>query len=116
MAEYIEREALIHSVTSRKVQEMLRSDLTDKLIGGRNPSDWLNGFDVGMQQAINIIATADVVEVRHGEWAKKQEDLFWWLECSVCGEIPPKNRYGYYWQSEYCPNCGAKMDGKGEGE
>ena len=65
---------------------------------------------------LNDQPTADVVEVRHGEWVKNQANLCWWLECSVCGEIPPKNRYNFYWQSEYCPNCGAKMDGKGEGE
>lgn len=49
--------------------------------------------------------TADVVEVRHGEYIQKGA---WHLECSVCGHIlahigEAKN---------YCPHCGAKMDGR----
>ena len=43
--------------------------------------------------------TADVVEVRHGEWVG-----MWDYKCSVC------NEYSEY-RTDYCPNCGAKMDG-----
>lgn len=59
--------------------------------------------------------TADVVEVRHGHWITQEEaelmdsfDLAY--TCSVCGHLD--------WdctESEtfnYCPNCGAKMDGE----
>ena len=53
---------------------------------------------------------ADVVEVRHGEWVDHSTDDndMVILRCSVCG----RKQYG---NSHYCPNCGAKMDGKGEG-
>ena len=58
---------------------------------------------------------ADVVEVRHGEWVEQIETPNWldddvevYYKCSICG--------CYNWgESAYCPNCGAKMDGKGEG-
>ena len=56
--------------------------------------------------------TADVVEVVHGEWIE-HDDALVSGHCSVCG-----------WESiicetdvigmNYCPNCGAKMDKKGE--
>ena len=91
MAEYIEREALIAEY-----------DRVHKGPAG------------GARKLMVDAPSADVVEVRHGEWIKDDDDVCWWLECSVCCEIPPKNRYGYYLQSAYCPNCGAKMDGKGE--
>ena len=121
MAEYIEREAVINAVTSRKVNEMLRSDITEQMIDGRNPSAWLNGFDCGMQQAIDIIAattpTADVAEVRHGSWIYEPPTatLHASWRCSACElhfwqHILETNRFAY------CPYCGAKMDGKGEGE
>ena len=65
--EYIEREALMRAITCRKVNEMLRSDLTAQMIDGKNPDAWLKGFDCGMQQALDIIdATHDpkvVIEV-----------------------------------------------------
>lgn len=57
--------------------------------------------------------TADVQEVRHGRWLSKRgyinEKYF---ECSHCGydigdDIPIFIKKEF----EYCPKCGAKMDG-----
>ena len=49
---------------------------------------------------------ADVVEVKHGEWIKptpcSQE------YCNQCG-LTPKMVFGIL--PNYCPHCGAKMDG-----
>lgn len=57
------------------------------------------------------IPAADVVEVRHGRWTK--ELLFCKPVCSECGE-PCIGLHGYdYELTNYCPNCGAKMDGDG---
>lgn len=57
---------------------------------------------------------ADVVPVRHGRWVKKHDDVCYWHECSECGEKSPKDQWKNQWLSSYCPNCGAKMDGKSE--
>ena len=47
---------------------------------------------------------ADVAEVKHGEWVYGEFDI---PHCSECGvEVMPNN------VSNYCPHCGAKMDGK----
>lgn len=52
------------------------------------------------------IPSADVVEVRHGHW---DEDM----ECSICGCLAPVSHVtGEEYAYDYCPNCGAKMDGK----
>ena len=48
--------------------------------------------------------TADVVEVRHGYW-EKLKDGYWCSNCCIL-EKDLKQEYNY------CPNCGAKMDGK----
>lgn len=54
--------------------------------------------------------TADVVEVRHGEWKYVGGDLGYSdLECSECGATT------VFFDDErfnYCPNCGAKMKGE----
>lgn len=55
--------------------------------------------------------TADVVEVKHGEWKRKGQDIY----CSVCGNESAYNPFGASKFSDYCPNCGAKMDGKERG-
>lgn len=67
--------------------------------------------------AINRIATlsADVVEVKHGEWIDKENPQWRAYNiryCSVCGWNIPKNnlrKKDMNWK--YCPSCGAKMDG-----
>ena len=41
---------------------------------------------------------------RHGKWIDIDGDGTYWL-CSVCGEVLCCN-------NNYCPNCGAKMDGE----
>ena len=69
-----------------------------------------NGEIVGMfVNDFNILlerCAADVQEVRHGRW---DFDEYGWV-CSVC-ESPISVRYG---KKNYCPNCGAKMDGDTE--
>lgn len=64
----------------------------------------------GWNSAIEIIQnapTADVDEVRHGEWGF---DGMGWT-CSECGEYALSNKTKMQVGSNYCPNCGAKMDG-----
>lgn len=51
---------------------------------------------------------ADVSPVRHGRWIEQDKYTFGVMyDCSICS-----NRIldsGHHWN--YCPNCGAKMDG-----
>ena len=54
--------------------------------------------------------TVDAVEVVHGWW-KEPYRLF--VECSECGTGYVK--YDFIARANYCPNCGAKMDGDGNG-
>ncbi len=52
--------------------------------------------------------TVDAVEVVHGRWEwKPQNEMIWQLRCSVCGSEDGANE-----TYNYCPNCGAKMDGE----
>lgn len=50
---------------------------------------------------------ADVAPVRHGRWIASHDEF---CACSIC-------KYPVYvgWnQTNYCPNCGARMDGGSE--
>ena len=58
--------------------------------------------------------TVDAVEVVHGRWKFLDIDGWWFDECSICGNTTP-NRDGSPPDWNYCPNCGAKMDGDGNG-
>lgn len=96
MAEYIERE---------KVYEMLNA------LGGcdAGPESWADGWDKAIDMAINELnkIPADVRPERHGEWKEVSYDRQV-IYCSSCGERSPCN-----WEWDFCPRCGAKMDGKG---
>ena len=110
MAEYIERGALIAEI--EKAQSSLESNI-DKVWYRNKP--YFKGL-AWANRLTRDAPAADVVEVRHGEWVEQIETPNWldddvevYYKCSICG--------CYNWgESAYCPNCGAKMGGKGEGE
>lgn len=49
----------------------------------------------------------EVAEVRHGEWENYPSHSY--RRCSICKMEWEKPRFNT--RSNYCPNCGAKMDG-----
>ena len=57
-------------------------------------------------RAIRELPAADVAEVVHERWIWNEEGEIDWEQfyrCSNCGDKE-------YWESNFCPNCGAKMD------
>ena len=115
MAEYIEREAL------------RKKFFTDTRFGFYG--EFTDGSETAYTSAeVNAIIvnapTADVVEVRHGKWLKTEEPMGWHdvdcIECSAChgswviADDVSFEDYVEGWK--YCPNCGAKMDGKDDND
>ena len=64
------------------------------------------------EAAIRKIQAADVVPVRHGLWEYYDTyiDGITIFRCTCCGDLQ-SGRDGWGWKKNYCPNCGAKMDG-----
>ena len=91
MAEYIDRNTAIAKVTALEVIEPL-STMVD------------------VKRLLADIPAADVAPVRHGRWVSVPHKLA--RVCSVCNRDEP-----YKFADidadvyDYCPNCGAKMDG-----
>lgn len=84
MAEYIERETVIKAVKHA----------------------WAKGLEP--TQYIDIIPAADVAPVVHGKWIEQEKYTFGTMyDCSICDNRILDN--GHSWN--YCPNCGARMDG-----
>lgn len=61
-----------------------------------------------VEKFVDSLPTADVQEVRHGKWVMNERGVY---ECSVCGRVPTEEQKQY---DQYCPNCGAKMEGEEE--
>ena len=100
MADYISREAVIRLIETEGYNE--KYDL-----GHPKDNDWFC-------EEVNRIPAADVAEVRHGEWKKIDVQPYFRkhysignYSCSVCHRKGMRD-----WN--YCPNCGAKMDGGGD--
>ena len=83
MAEYIEREAALEIINSLNI--------ASALYAGR--------------KIINL-PPADVAPVRHGRWLCVDTDTEQFFLCNRCKKKE-------YWESNYCPNCGCKMDLEG---
>ncbi len=95
MAKYIKHE---------KIWEMLHA------IGGcdAEPESWADGWDKAIDTAIeelDKLPAADVQEVKHGHWENSESPYVHSCKCSVCKAY-------YETETNYCPRCGAKMDGK----
>ena len=67
-----------------------------------------------------FVDKSDVAEVLHGVWNIKEFGITKTkkIACSVCGYSEHRGpAWGISWGfHNYCPNCGAKMDGKGDTE
>ena len=83
MASYIEREAIKYELWS---------------VGPLNEP-----LMVVRKKTIDRIPAADVAPVRHGRWVASHDEF---CQCSLC-KYPV---YAAWNTTNYCPNCGAKMD------
>lgn len=64
--------------------------------------------DLGIKLVEAIVSNAPTVDaepIRHGHWVEVSPQECY--KCSVCSLTND-------WEDIYCPNCGAKMDAKGE--
>ena len=93
--EYIEREAAKRELLSWAVSI--------------NHPEYLMRDDA--MHIIDSFPAADVAPVRHGRWITEFDDLGWLKHtCTVCGYVKRTDVHvSLGWN--YCPNCGAKMDG-----
>ena len=95
MTEYIEREALYEKA-------YWHGEHPD--VGNPFP-DGVDAIDI---KDVDAIPAADVAPVMHGRWEPGNPI------CPVCGRNKFKDLDADIWcdwQPDFCPNCGAKMDG-----
>lgn len=88
MAEYITKKAAINAVENAPI-ELFQSEWEE------------------IEEAINTAPAADVVPVVHGRWIQVDSTK---CRCSHCDIIALIALYPHG-DKNFCPNCGAKMDG-----
>ena len=84
---YIERESAIKSLLNDSPEQVRysREDAAD---------------------CIRYMDAADVSTVRHGRWLCVDTDTEQFFLCNRCKKKE-------YWESDYCPSCGCRMDLEG---
>ena len=94
MPEYIERDTLIA-----------------KILVIRPSGVFTEAFKHLVLKIISEQPIADVQEVRHGKWILLNECANEGIYCSACHKKVYQTDYANQkLKSNYCPNCGAKMD------
>lgn len=91
--EYIEKETVL-----KHFDEVMNNEFCD--------ADFKKAA-LGFSIYVSRLAAADVAPVRHGHWIYEN----FYTHCSVCGKMAIYDKYGQEVESDYCPRCGAKMDG-----
>lgn len=98
MAEYIDREAAI---------SLIKQYGHDAIDGGRYSLDTVDDC-IELENCVKVLPTADVAPVAHGRWIHDGHRInggIDWCHCSECGKSD-----NFCARTNYCPNCGAKMD------
>jgi len=77
---------------------------------------------ITVARTINKYPTADVVEIKHGEWHKISNNDWGCIDGYQCSECGDENLFPDWVMDEeenlwleimkFCPHCGAKMDGE----
>ena len=92
------------------------ADITDEEVCDRVQQISHNA-DVFMavRKVLETMPTIEAEPIRHGRWTKNFEDTRGYtmsFACSNCGMDTATPYAMKKMDFEYCPNCGAKMDGK----
>ena len=97
--EYIRRQDVVDAINTNA------DDLEQN--GGILYAQWARAMAIVVEQ----MSPADVTPVVHAYWIPQKENYEFkeaWMKCSACG-YPVSKWTG---NTNFCPNCGAKMDGK----
>lgn len=102
---------LIELAEALRMVQNSKHDCPETSVKGR--AIWATAHDCALS-CLTSCNAVDAVEVVHGLWEKASETMPIY-RCSICKE---RNLFknGNNVLSNYCPNCGAKIDGGNEDE
>ena len=111
MAEYIKREATIKAIVDSR--NRYYNSASNQYLVGR-----CDGLDIAAG-LLRVAPAADVAPVVHARWIhSRYEDCseqFELVKCSQCNHEAYAMAF-YVRGGNYCPSCGAKMDGGADNE
>lgn len=112
MADYIDRDAAIARI-KEYASDIYGIDLDDST--QFDGDGFADNFCEGLWSAIELIddiPTVGGVSVRHGRWKWETRDIY---RCTNCNKRACFKEAIHRPVLDFCPNCGARMDGDGNG-
>ena len=122
MADYINREELIKNL--KKFAPEHYSALVNTLIEKQPAADvvsigvlqqvmWERDIAISQLESygVGFAEEADITKVKHGKWVCGGNIVDKYCYCSECNEDALYDKGGMRKLSNFCPHCGAKMDG-----
>ena len=104
MNDLISRQAALNALEKEKPTPFINTDGSIDPFGAGRQNQWYRDGT-----AIIKLPSARV-EYKKGKWIRITDEPFAdRFECSECGKLPPIGNFEW-WLSDYCPNCGAKME------
>lgn len=108
-AEEIEK---LPSAQKWKRWKMTRAEAI-QILSTRGSDGMPHGYTSGYTEALDMAIEA-LQEQKTGKWITKSDTnpyyTTWWYECSECGQKPLRDEYWQEVLSDYCPNCGTRME------
>lgn len=114
MTEYIDR---------KKAIDALHQHVVEPAYDSAHKESYLAGYNAALEKAelyVIDIPTADFRPERHGCWipifenaADALRGVAMTYKCSQCGNTAKDETYSHAMGYEFCPRCGARMDGNG---
>ena len=99
MAEYIEKATLLNRVIIPSICSCVQGPNAERL----------KKFCI---DTVNNVSAADVTPVVHGQWVYHNFDTI----CSECRKSAIFDEWEQQAETDFCPHCGAKMDGGGDSD
>ena len=108
MSRYIDRDLILAGIEAIKKSPWYNGDN-----GNYESLIRREAVDIVTELCIKQAPAADVAEVKHGEWKIEEYKNHLNVVCPNCNKEFYVYKQGQYRidRSNYCPNCGARMDG-----
>lgn len=104
MAEYIDKSALYEKIA--QLEELARNRYLETPSSSPFCSRYMTQLNerTVFKHLVADFPADDVAPARHGRWLCVDTDTEQFFLCNRCKKKE-------YWESDYCPNCGCRMDG-----
>lgn len=88
------------TISRKAAIDAFNTDINELVVAGKENADSVERY---LNRVINEIKQLPTIQPKRGRWINCDGGI---ATCSICGD-----RWGVYGVMNFCPSCGAKMEG-----